>query len=129
MVAVLDTGLDSNHTAFSPDNFTSDNLALTYEDVAAVIKQTKAYELAGGLSAHDVYINEKVPFGYDYADNDPDPYSTHNNHGTHVSGVIVGSAWIGADGIYNFVQALIQLFQILRRKKPGTITAQSCGRF
>ena len=41
-----------------------------------------------------------------------------------VSGVIVGSAWIGADGIYNFVQALIQLFQILRRKKPGTIQHQ-----
>ena len=41
-----------------------------------------------------------------------------------VSGVIVGSAWIGADGIYNFVQALIQLFQILRRKKPGTIVRQ-----
>ena len=41
-----------------------------------------------------------------------------------VSGVIVGSAWIGADGIYNFVQALIQLFQILRRKKPGTIEKQ-----
>ena len=35
------------------------------------------------------------------------------------SGVIVGSAWIGADGIYNFAQALIQLFQILRRKKTG----------
>ena len=32
------------------------------------------------------------------------------------SGVLVGSAWIGADGIYNFAQALIQLFQILRRK-------------
>ena len=41
-----------------------------------------------------------------------------------ISGVIVGSAWIGADGIYNFVQALIQLFQILRRKKPGTIRHQ-----
>ena len=41
-----------------------------------------------------------------------------------VSGVIVGSAWIGADGIYNFVQTLIQLFQILRRKKPGTIIQQ-----
>ena len=90
VVAVLDTGLDSNHTAFSVENFTSDNLALTYEDVAKVIKQTKAYELAGSLSVDDVYINEKVPFGYDYADNDPDPYSTHNNHGTHVSGVITG---------------------------------------
>lgn len=41
-----------------------------------------------------------------------------------VSGVIVGSAWIGADGIYNFVQALIQLFQILRRKNPGTLEKQ-----
>ena len=41
-----------------------------------------------------------------------------------VSGVMLGSAWIGADGIYNFVQALIQLFQILRRKNPGTIEKQ-----
>ena len=41
-----------------------------------------------------------------------------------ISGVIIGSAWIGADGIYNFTQALIQLFQILRRKKPGTIVKQ-----
>ena len=41
-----------------------------------------------------------------------------------VSGMIIGSAWIGADGIYNFVQALIQLFQILRRRKPGTIQKQ-----
>ena len=41
-----------------------------------------------------------------------------------VSGVIVGSAWIGADGIYNFVQALIQLFQILRRKKAGSLQQQ-----
>ncbi len=41
-----------------------------------------------------------------------------------VSGVVIGSAWVGADGIYNFAQALIQLFQILRRKKPGTILDQ-----
>lgn len=41
-----------------------------------------------------------------------------------ISGVIAGSAWIGADGIYNFVQALIQLFQILRRKNPGTLAKQ-----
>jgi len=90
VVAVLDTGLDSKHTAFSLDNFTSDKLGMTYEDVAKVVNKTKAYELAGGLSVDDVFVNNKVPFGYDYADNDPDVYSTHNNHGTHVSGVIVG---------------------------------------
>jgi len=90
VVAVLDTGLDSSHTAFSPNNFTSTKLGLTYEQVAAVLNNTKAYEQSGGLSVDDVYINDKVPYGYDYADNDPDVYSTHNNHGTHVSGVIVG---------------------------------------
>ena len=41
-----------------------------------------------------------------------------------VTGVVVGSAWIGSDGIYNLTQALIQLFQILRRKKPGTMEQQ-----
>ncbi len=90
VVAVLDTGLDSNHTAFSVENFTSDHLGLTYEDVAAVVGKTTANKQYGGLGVDDVYINEKVPYGYDYADNDPDVYSTHNNHGTHVSGVIVG---------------------------------------
>ncbi len=91
VVAVLDTGLDSNHTAFSVENFTSETLGLTYDDVAAVIGQTTASEQLPGLTASDVYVNEKVPFGFDYADNDPDVYSTHNNHGTHVSGVIVGN--------------------------------------
>ena len=41
-----------------------------------------------------------------------------------VSGVILGSAWIGCDGIYNFVQAMIQLFQILRRKHAKTLAQQ-----
>ncbi len=91
VVAVLDTGLDSNHTAFSVDNFTSETLGLTYDDVAAVIGKTAASEQLAGLTASDVYINEKVPYGFDYADSDPDVYSTHNNHGTHVSGVIVGN--------------------------------------
>lgn len=40
------------------------------------------------------------------------------------AGVVYGSAWIGCDGIYNLTQALIQLFQILRRKKPGTMEHQ-----
>ena len=90
VVAVLDTGLDSAHTAFSVKNFTSKNLGLTYADVKKVFHQTTASTMVDGLSVDDVYINEKVPFGFDYADNDSDVYSTHNNHGTHVSGVIVG---------------------------------------
>ncbi len=91
VVAVLDTGIDSNHTAFSTDNFTSKKLGLTYDDVAAVIKDTVAAEQLDGLTVDDVYINDKIPYNFDYADVDSDAYSTHNNHGTHVSGVIVGN--------------------------------------
>lgn len=40
------------------------------------------------------------------------------------SGIYNGSAWIGADGIYNFVQALIQLYQILRHKQVKTVRQQ-----
>lgn len=40
------------------------------------------------------------------------------------SGVLLGSAWIGCDGIYNMAQALIQLFQILRRKAAKTLLQQ-----
>ncbi len=90
VVAVLDTGLDYSHSAFSTDNFTSKTLGLTYSDVAALVDNTVAATLAAGLTVDDVYINEKVPYGFDYADADPDVYSTHNNHGTHVSGVITG---------------------------------------
>ena len=91
VVAVLDTGIDSNHSAFSTENFTSKKLGLTYDDVAAVIKDTVAAEQFDGLTVDDVYINDKIPYNFDYADVDSDAYSTHNNHGTHVSGVIVGN--------------------------------------
>lgn len=90
VVAVLDTGIDYNHTAFSVNNFTSSKLGLTYNDIAALIGDTTANELVPGITADDVYINQKIPFGFDYADEDTDPYSTHNDHGTHVSGVIAG---------------------------------------
>ena len=40
------------------------------------------------------------------------------------SGVLYGSAWIGADGIYNLAQALIQLYQILRHKQVKTVKQQ-----
>ena len=90
VVAVLDTGLDYTHPAFSTQNFNSTKLTLTKDKVAAVIADTKAADKVQGLTADDVYISEKVPFAFDYADNDSDVYSLHNNHGTHVSGVIVG---------------------------------------
>ena len=47
-------------------------------------------------------------------------------------GAVVGSAWIGADGIYNFLQGCIQLYQILQHKKVTELKKQwksyrACG--
>ncbi len=95
VIAVLDTGLDYNHTAFSVSNFTADRnkLGMTFADVESFISDTKANKLHSGLTASDVYLNEKVPFAFDYADYDPDVYPMTpqaSEHGTHVAGVIAG---------------------------------------
>ena len=97
VVAVLDTGLDYTHTAFSVNNFTADRnkLGLTKDRVDALVADTTATKLQAEktqstLTADDVYINEKVPFAFDYADSDPDVYPIENDHGTHVAGIIAG---------------------------------------
>ena len=81
VVAVLDTGLDYDHTAFSVNNFTADRskLAMTFEDVLNALPETTASRLQSGLTASDLYMNEKVPFAYDYADKDPDVFPNPQN--------------------------------------------------
>ncbi|MBR5601320.1 MAG: S8 family serine peptidase, partial [Clostridia bacterium] len=92
VVAVLDTGLDYYHTAFSVGNFTADRdkLGMTFSDVEGLVGKTEASGIVSGLTASDVYISEKVPFSFDYADRDADVYPIQSDHGTHVSGIIAG---------------------------------------
>ncbi len=109
VIAVLDTGLDYYHSAFSMDNFTADRdklnqNGLTFDFVASVIGGTRAEGMQNGLTASDVYINEKIPFGFDYADGDSDVYPIASDHGTHVAGVIAGK-----DGVITGVAPNAQL--------------------
>ncbi len=94
VIAVLDTGLDYTHSAFSDSNFKADRdkLGLTKQMVANLLayNDTRAEVYMSNITADDLYVSDKVPFAFDYADGDADVYSLHNNHGTHVSGVIAG---------------------------------------
>ena len=90
LIAVLDTGLDYTHTAFSDDNFRTSNEAFTREVIASRIAGTEAAKSTSGLSVADVYRGRKVPFAYDYADKDTDVFPINSEHGTHVAGIIAG---------------------------------------
>lgn len=112
VVAVLDTGLDYYHTAFSLENFTakSDELGMTFSDVEGFVNETAASKKQSGLTASDVYISEKVPYGFDYADSDADVFPIHSDHGTHVAGVIAGKDDVITGVAPNAQLAIMKIF-------------------
>ncbi len=89
VVAVLDTGVDYTHPAFDVKNFTGKEV-ITQDSISTVVNNLKAKSTTPNLTASDVYVNKKIPFAYDYADGDPDVYPINADHGTHVSGIVVG---------------------------------------
>ena len=111
-IAVIDTGLDLDHPSFDESCFLhglelsaarfgkdmADYNLLTAEEVAEVLPKLHAAELYAGLTAGDLYRSAKVPFAFNYIDEDLDV--THDNdsqgdHGTHVSGIATPTPMCG----------------------------------
>ena len=77
VIAVIDTGVDMTHQAFTPALAATPALS---EDAVDALRP----KLGQGTTG--VYVNEKFPFAYDYADGDNDA-SPAGAHGTHVAGI------------------------------------------
>ena len=82
VVAILDTGLDTSHEAFQ-----------NAVNAPKFSKQDIADKLAsdslrvGNVNVNSIYQSDKIPFAYDYYDNDTN-VSGGNSHGTHVAGIV-----------------------------------------
>ncbi|MBR5897411.1 MAG: S8 family serine peptidase, partial [Lachnospiraceae bacterium] len=119
-VAVIDTGLDVNHPSFSEDGFLyglnetaaeagrtvdSYNL-LDAQEIAERVDKLNASARYSGLTADDLYVNSKVPFGFNYVDDNLNlkhlikSDGTHDDHGSHVAGIAVANKYINYDGEY-----------------------------
>ena len=100
-IAVIDTGLDTDHQNFQGLD-ASIETAMAKEDVAAVLGSLNASSLYSGLSIDDVYVNNKVVFGFNYVDENTD--FTHDNdsqgdHGTHVAGIATANKVEGSEAV------------------------------
>ena len=82
VVAILDTGLDTSHEAFqnkvNEPKFTKENIANKLASDSLRV---------GNVNVDSIYQSDKIPFAYDYYDNDTS-VSGGNSHGTHVAGIV-----------------------------------------
>jgi lactocepin len=125
-VAIVDTGIDSDHQSFDSGAFTyslqqnafDNNLSyesyleslnlLEKDEISKILSKLNVSSQLEGVSADDLYISDKLPFNFNYVDSDLD--ITHDNdsqggHGSHVAGTVAANAYI-LDESGEYVSAL-----------------------
>ena len=121
-IAIVDTGLDSDHPSFNSAAFDysllvtstkngkqiADYNLLTAAKINEVLPQLHAAERYEGLTGNALYVSSKIAFGFNYIDATLD--ITHDNdqqgdHGTHVAGIATANRYVeNADGTYTEIE-------------------------
>ena len=120
-IAVIDTGTDTDHQSFDNDAYLyalEQNAAerempvdaymasldlMTEASIEKVLPQLHAYDRYAGLTAEQLYLNEKLPYAFNYVDANLD--IVHDNdrqgeHGSHVAGISAANRYIPLIGGY-----------------------------
>ena len=111
-IAVIDTGLDTDHQSVDNDAFLhalegQDADLLDVSEISGLLSQLNIYkgfnDVDGAfkkdesLTAEQLFVSDKIPFGYNYIDRDLDV--THDNdsmggHGSHVAGIAAANRYL-----------------------------------
>lgn len=85
VVAVLDTGFDCGHEAFSSS---VQSPTLSKKDVNLITTFRVLNTIVPRWNVN--YFSEKIPYKWDYAERDKTVNNENSDHGTHVAGIIGG---------------------------------------
>ena len=107
VIAVIDSEFDLNHEMFALSEDTVPKL--TEEDVHRIIEEGLNCSWAIMREGLNPYINEKIPFAFNYPYETVDTASETESHGTHVAGIIAANNVNGLERGFDGVAPEAQL--------------------
>ena len=106
VICIIDNEFDINHDMFKEE---PQNPKFSKENVSEFVKGMASVNQA---QYGNVYKTPKIPFAYDYYDNDTDTYCDNEdaNHGTHVASIAAGKGGKKSDStVFNGIAPEAQL--------------------